>query len=400
MNMHLWTILLAAGQGTRLAAALGCAKQFVPLDGEPLYLRSARTLAAFPSMQGIVFVLPPDAFAQHCTDLHAVLDAAPLGLPLRCVPGGPRRQDSVAQGLSALPAQATHVLVHDGARPFVPAGLIGRLVDAWEPGLGGVIPGLPMADTIKVCHNGRVVHTVERDSVRRVQTPQLFPVPTLRRAHEHAAAQGIEATDDASLVECLGEPVAIVPGDSTNCKITYPEDLTVLLPPSAPRRMVIGYGEDVHAFGGSRPLVLGGMPIPGAPMVRAHSDGDVLLHALTDAILGCLGEGDIGEHFPDTDPQLDNIPSSVLLDQVLEKGKQRGFQLEHVDITIIAQVPRLSPHKEAIRANLTRLIQLPMPSVNLKATTEEGLGFTGRKEGIKAVAVALGSLPCSTSPRP
>lgn len=393
--MQLWCILLAAGQGSRLAPATGgVAKQFLCMDGEPLYLRSARALAAVPELSGMVVVLPQQGFCAHAAQLKARLDEAPLPIEVRTVAGGARRQDSVAQGLSQIPASATHVLVHDAARPFVQAHLVARLLDAWTDAYAGVVPGLCPTDTIKECQEGRVIRTLDRRRLMAVQTPQLFTASALRCAHDWAHEHGLEATDDASLVEAIGERVQVVPGDPGNCKITHPEDLA-MFPSTLPcRRHTIGFGYDVHAYDGDRPMVLGGVPIPGAPSVRAHSDGDVLLHALADAILGCLGAGDIGEHFPDTDPRWETIPSSVLLDQTLEMARAHDMRLDHVDLTLIAQVPRLAPHREAIRANVSRLLELSPQQVNLKATTEEGLGFTGRKEGIKAVAVVMGSVPC------
>jgi 2-C-methyl-D-erythritol 4-phosphate cytidylyltransferase/2-C-methyl-D-erythritol 2,4-cyclodiphosphate synthase len=189
------------------------------------------------------------------------------------------------------------------------------------------------------------------------------------------------------MVELAGGTIRVVPGETANLKITNPEDLRVLAAPTPAPVPCTGFGYDVHAYGGTRPMVLGGMPIAGAPLVKAHSDGDVLLHALCDAILGCLGLGDIGEHFPDSDKKFDNISSAILLSEVMDKARHMGLTVTHVDLTVIAQTPRLSPHKAGIRANVARLMELSDHQVNVKATTEEHLGFTGRKEGIKAVAV-------------
>ncbi len=394
--MELWCVLVAAGQGSRLAEATdGVAKQFLPFCGEPLLLYAARRLAAIPKLRGMVIVLPVDGFAAHDAAIAACLQAQPLGIMVHTTPGGRQRQESVACGLASLPPTASHVLVHDAARPFVTAGLVNRLLDAWSADFGAVIPGLPVSDTIKACAGDRVMHTLDRACLMAIQTPQLFAVETLRRAHALAQTTATTATDDASLVEALGLPVRVVPGDPANRKLTHPEDLAMLKSPSPPRRPVVGFGYDVHAFGGHRPMVLGGIPIPGAPALRAHSDGDILLHALTDALLGCLGTGDIGDHFPDTDPRFAGIPSSVLLDQVLELGRQQGLTIDHVDLTLVAQTPRLTPHKAAIRANVARLLELDLRQVNLKATTEERLGFTGRNEGLKAMAAVIGSVPWS-----
>ncbi|KAF5029712.1 Bifunctional enzyme IspD/IspF [anaerobic digester metagenome] len=303
------------------------------------------------------------------------------------VAGGERRQDSVRLGLAALPIGCGRVLVHDSARPFFSPTLVRALLDGLTDSIDGVIPGLPVTDTVKHVEDDRILSTLRRDSLRAVQTPQLFPAALLRRVHERALAENWEVTDDASMVELAGGTVRIVPGEATNLKITNPEDLRVLASPTPAPVPCTGFGYDVHAYGGTRPMVLGGMPIAGAPLVKAHSDGDVLLHALCDAILGCLGLGDIGEHFPDSDEKYDNISSAVLLSEVMDKARRMGLTITHVDLTVIAQTPRLSPHKAGIRANVARLMELADHQVNVKATTEEHLGFTGRKEGIKAVAV-------------
>jgi 2-C-methyl-D-erythritol 4-phosphate cytidylyltransferase/2-C-methyl-D-erythritol 2,4-cyclodiphosphate synthase len=189
------------------------------------------------------------------------------------------------------------------------------------------------------------------------------------------------------MIERAGYDVRIVPGETANLKITTPEDLRVLATPAPLPIPCTGFGYDVHAYGGNRPMVLGGMPIAGAPFVKAHSDGDVLLHALCDAILGCLGLGDIGEHFPDSDDRFENISSGILLSEIMDKARSQKLTITHVDLTVIAQTPRLAPHKAAIRGNVARLLELSDHQVNVKATTEEHMGFTGRKEGIKAVAV-------------
>ena len=225
-----------------------------------------------------------------------------------------------------------------------------------------------------------------------VQTPQGFALPPLLAAH-HAARQesaaGRAATDDAALMEANGHPVLVVPGEAANIKITHPEDLALLEERSpvmpVPR---VGMGYDVHRYGSGRPMKLGGIIIPNAPEVIAHSDGDVLLHALMDALLGCAALGDIGRLFPDADARFDNISSAVLLDDVLERFRDAGLTLCHVDLTVVAQTPKLAPHREEIRKNVARLLGLGTDSVNIKATTEEKLGFTGACEGIKAYAVA------------
>lgn len=384
----LWTIILAAGQGTRLARETGgTRKQFLPFAGRPLYWRSVMTMARVPSLAGVVLVFPDLELADRTRELDDLKNLEDPGIPILSVTGGNRRQDSVRLGLSALPANCDRVLIHDSARPFFSAALVRALLDGMTVGIDGVIPATPVTDTIKEVLGDVVLNTPDRARLRAVQTPQLFPVAILRQVHAQALAENWDVTDDSSMVERAGKMVRIVPGETANIKITNPQDLSMLAPPASEPLPCTGFGYDVHAYGGNRPMVLGGMPIAGAPMVKAHSDGDVLLHALCDAILGCLGMGDIGEHFPDNDASFDNISSAILLSEVLAKAKALGLSITHVDLTIIAQIPKLSPHKAAIRSNVARLLELDDHQVGLKATTEEHLGFTGRKEGIKAVAV-------------
>ena len=388
MTNSLWTILLAAGQGSRLAPETGgTRKQFLHLEGHPLYWRSVLTMSAVPNLAGMVIVFPPQELHERTRELEDLKHQYDLGVRILAVSGGDRRQDSVRLGLEALPRDCGRVLVHDSARPFFSAKLVQSMLAALTDEIGGVIPAIPVTDTVKQIENDLVLCTPKRETLRAAQTPQLFPAALLRRVHEQALQENWAVTDDASMIEMAGQPVRIVPGESANIKITTPEDLRVLA--SSPPQPVpcTGFGYDVHAYGGNRPMVLGGMPIAGAPFIKAHSDGDVLLHALCDAILGCLGLGDIGEHFPDNDERFENISSGILLSEVMDMARGRGLCITHVDLTIIAQTPRLGPHKAAIRGNVARLMELADEQVNIKATTEEHLGFTGRKEGIKAVAV-------------
>lgn len=387
-----WAILLAAGCGNRLQAALeGQAKQFLLFEGAPLYWRPAQVLAQSGVVGGLVFVFPElfcQAEAERIAALCAVDD---LGIPWLVVAGGPKRQDSVRLGLAAVPRAVRHVLIHDAARPFLSARLTRRVCAALAEGCCAVIPGLAVADTIKLVQESApnlAAATLPRDLLRAVQTPQGFDAALLREAHARARDCAAPATDDAALMEALGHEVRIIPGEAKNVKITNPEDLALLSGPAPCPAPCDGLGYDVHRYGGDRPLKLGGVEIPGAPGIVAHSDGDVLLHALMDAILGCAALGDIGQHFPDADPAYSGISSAVLLDQVLELAMEAGVRLCHVDMTLVAQKPRLSPWREEIRANVARLLGLSREQVNLKATTEEGLGFTGRLEGIKAWVLA------------
>ncbi|MEF2144546.1 MAG: 2-C-methyl-D-erythritol 4-phosphate cytidylyltransferase [Desulfovibrionaceae bacterium] len=394
----IWAVLLAAGGGTRLAPATGGArKQFLLLEGAPLYWRSARTLSAVPRMRGLVFVFPQSELDERRAEVAELDRRTPLGLPWQVVAGGERRQDSVACGLAVLPRACRAVLVHDSARPFVSATLAQRIIDTLESGADGVVPGLAVTDTIKQvdARNG-VVSTLVRSGLRAVQTPQGFVRAVLDEAHAQARKLGWDVTDDASMVEQLAGlgqcgSVVVVEGEEANMKITNPADLARLRPETT-EVPVTGFGYDVHRYAlgegevQARPMVLGGVRIDKAPDVLAHSDGDVLLHALTDAILGCCAGGDIGGHFPDTDAAHENQSSGIFVKEAQSLARERGVRIVHVDLTLIAQIPKISPWKDRIQANVEKLLELEPGQVNVKATTEEGLGFTGEKKGIKAVA--------------
>ena len=406
----LWAVLLAAGSGARMAQALasetGLAqrKQYLDLGGAPLFWRSARTLSRVQALKGLVFVFPQEDL-EHMTALVAELDAGePLGLPWCTCAGGARRQDSVRLGLTVLPTSGPDacqgVLVHDSARPFASAALARRVAEAVLSGAAAAIPGLAVTDTIKTVRADNTVQdTPDRAALRAVQTPQGFLLAELVAAHQRAQAEGWEVTDDAALMERAGHLVLVVPGEEQNVKITNPADLALLSSPmneAKPPRT--GWGYDVHRYLGpneadpkvlaqARPMMLGGIAIPGGPQVLAHSDGDVLLHALTDALLGIACAGDIGQLFPDTDAAFENMPSAVFVAEALRRVRALGYCPVHADLTVIAQIPKLGPHKARMAAQVAQLLELPQHAVNVKATTEEGLGFTGEKRGIKAVAV-------------
>ena len=432
MTRQTWAIILAAGQGSRLSAASGgIPKQFLPLHERPLYWESVRTFSRCARLSGLVLVFPAEQLERAGSEVTDLMHRDKIVMPWRVVSGGERRQDSVRNGLQALPPECGCVLVHDAARPFASAGLVNRVLDALAGGTGpdgtgpdgtgpaGVVPGIPVTDTIKLVSGERVERTLERGRLLAVQTPQGFVRKALQTAHARAVEEGWQATDDASLLEQAGFPVQVVEGEAANLKITRPEDLA-LLQEQASWEPCVGYGYDVHRFapaesaaaecavtgsenavrkgGGrktqpARPLRLGGVAIPGGPCVLAHSDGDVLLHALVDALLGCIGGGDIGQLFPDNDPALDNVSSAVMLDEVLGRVRAAGVRPVQADLTIVAQIPKIGPHRETIRRNVARLMGLELSRVNLKATTEEGLGFTGEKRGLKAVAVVAAQRP-------
>ena len=397
----IWTLLLAAGKGQRLAEATGgIAKQFLEdSEGLPLYWRSVVQFSRCARLNGIIFVFPEEMYDQESRRVALLMQRSGLGLNWRCTVGGALRQDSVCAGLACLPDACRYVLVHDAARPFFSPFLTNRILDVLlQHGVDGqsvgVVPGISVTDTIKEVADGKVCSTPDRDHLIAVQTPQGFDRMGLQQAHARAIRESWIVTDDASLFERSGFPVYIVDGEAGNKKLTRAEDLAMLERNvvSMPRT---GFGYDVHKYAledttsrqPARPMKLGGIFIPEGPEVYAHSDGDVVLHALADALLGCAGLGDIGQLFPDSRPEFDNMDSAVLLDDVLDRIRKSGLQPVHVDITIIAQIPRITPYRESIHRNITRLLQLPPEHVNIKATTEEGLGFTGAGQGMKAVAV-------------
>ncbi len=402
--MQLWAIILAAGKGTRLSEHLqGTAKQFIYHKDLPLYMHSALTISSYAMLKGIVFVFPEEYVSQE----HPLIIAqsARLGVDIKVVSGGVRRQDSVQCGLRALPPQCSHVLVHDSARPFVSIALVHRLCEALQAGASGVIPTIPVVDTIKEIVSGLVKSTPPRESLFAVQTPQGFVRHILEQAHAKAEEEKSSVTDDASVLELLGHTVHTVPGEAENIKITHVDDL-MKLQNTPSTRPCVGFGYDVHRFAiltkgegedaKNRPLKLGGVFMDGAMHVVAHSDGDVLLHALMDALLGATALGDIGLHFPDSSAVYDNADSAVLLQEVLRLVKQKGLEIHHIDLTIITQKPKISPQRNAIQKNVAHLLGLSQDRVNIKATTEEGLGFTGHGEGIKATAVVSGTIHSST----
>jgi len=326
--------------------------------------------------------------------------AAPRHPKLRPpVVGGETRQASVRNGLAALTANAPErVLIHDAARPFVSPALIGRVVDALAAA-SGVVPTLPVASTLKRVDRGRVTATVARDGLEAAETPQGFAFAAIRDAHEKAAAAGLTFTDDAAVGEWAGMTIRTVAGEPTNVKLTTAAEIA-----AADRRLTIedamrlgdvrvGVGYDVHAHGPGSQVILGGVAIPHARGLIGHSDADVILHALTDAVLGALGDGDIGEHFPPSDARWKGASSDRFLADAVVRVRARGGVVAHLDVTYLGEGPRIAPHREAIRARIAAICGIGVDRVGVKATTNEGLGFIGRGEGAAAHAVATIRLP-------
>ncbi len=376
--MRIAAILVAAGTGTRFGGPTP--KQFSLLAGKPVIRHAAEALLPF------VQALQPVGDPELIGPALAGLDVLPA------IPGGATRQESVAAGLEALVTQAPDgVLVHDAARPFLPADIITALIEALRTH-DGAIPAIPVADTLKRVRNGRITETVPRDGLYRAQTPQAFRYQLLRALHRTSAPVGI--TDDAALLEAAGHPVAIVAGHDDNIKLTYPEDAMrlhqALSPALVPR---IGTGFDVHAMEAGRPLVLCGITVPSELGLAGHSDADVGIHALCDAIYGALAEGDIGRHFPPSEMQWKDADSARFLRHAAERIAARGGTLANADVTLICERPKITPHAPAMIARLAELLGVDTGRISVKATTTERLGFTGRGEGIAAQAAAVVLLP-------
>jgi 2-C-methyl-D-erythritol 4-phosphate cytidylyltransferase/2-C-methyl-D-erythritol 2,4-cyclodiphosphate synthase len=387
--MQLAAILVAAGTGSRFGA--GMPKQFLTLLGQPVIRHAARAL------------IEAGAILQPVGDAGAI-DEALHGLPrLPTVSGGATRQDSVRCGLLALrPHAPEFVLVHDAARPVIPARTVPDLLAALAHA-PGAIPAAPVADTLKRVRDGIIVETVPREGLFRAQTPQAFRFDALLAAHQAAAHQAAAhqsemtgATDDASLLEALGQKVAIVAGSEANIKLTYPDDLARLeavMSMHTPLFPHIGTGFDVHALASDRPMVLCGVTVPHDKGLAGHSDADVGIHALCDAIYGALAEGDIGRHFPPGEATWKDADSARFLTHAAGRIAARGGRLVNADVTLICERPKISPHAQAMRERLAGLLRVDAGCISVKATTTERLGFTGRGEGIAAQAAVVVLLP-------
>ncbi|MTJ80740.1 MAG: bifunctional 2-C-methyl-D-erythritol 4-phosphate cytidylyltransferase/2-C-methyl-D-erythritol 2,4-cyclodiphosphate synthase [Telmatospirillum sp.] len=371
-------LVVAAGRGSRFGGELP--KQWCDLHGRPVLRHSLAAFAAHPGVDAVRVVIHPDD--------RAFYDRAAAGLNLgEPVAGGPTRQDSVRLGLEALEKDGCDiVLIHDGARPFVDAGVISRVIAALaaQP---GAIPALPVHDTLKRADGGLIGETVPRAGLYRAQTPQGFRFAPLLEAHR--AVIGHELTDDAAVAESAGLTVALVPGSEDNVKITTREDLRRGEAKLAiPGDIRVATGFDVHRFGPGDHVTLCNVRIPHDAGLEGHSDADVALHALTDALLGCISAGDIGRHFPPTDPRWKGADSAIFLAHAGALIDGMGGEIVHVDLTVICERPKVGPHRAAMAARVAEILGIEEHRVSVKATTTEGLGFTGRREGIAAEAVA------------
>ena len=390
MGPSVAAVVVAAGRGIRAGGNLP--KQYRPVAGEPMIRSSLSLFSWHGQIAAVQAVIHPDDRGSY--------EAAAAGLRLLPpVYGGATRQASVRAGLEALVARAPDiVLVHDAARPFCSAELVSRAIVAGAE-TGAAIPALAVTDTIKrVDADGRVAGTIDRAELRAVQTPQAFAFAALLAAHRRAANDGREDfTDDAALAEWAGLQVAVFAGETGNIKLTTDEDFARI----EARRIAglpdlrTGTGFDVHAFADGDHVWLGGVRIPHERGLTGHSDADVALHALVDAILGALADGDIGQHFPPTDPRWRGAPSDQFLKFAVERVTKRGGRISHLDLTIVCEAPRIGPHREAMRQRIAQIAEIAVERVAVKATTSERLGFTGRREGIAAIATATVRLPWS-----
>lgn len=368
-------IVVAAGSGTRLASPLP--KAFVAVGGVPMLQHVLTSLSQWSRWDSMVLVVP-EGYEAPARALAKSMDSVSV------VVGGATRGDSVQQGLAALPPETTHVLIHDAARALMPESVFDRVLDALEAGASGVIPHVPVVDTLVRVESSRTEGGVDRDELGAVQTPQGFDVDALKQAYT-LATQGF--TDDAAVLRSAGHEVVGVDGDPRGFKITYPDDVlraeSLLGSPSTP---LVGVAVDVHQFDSAEPLHLAGVEWPGEKGLSGHSDGDAVLHAIVDAILQAAGLGDLGTHFGSSRPEFAGANSRVFLGHTLEMLKNHGLQVSSVSVQVVAESPKIGPRRQEIESVLTILVGAP---VSVSATTTDGVGFTGRGEGLLAIATAV-----------
>jgi 2-C-methyl-D-erythritol 4-phosphate cytidylyltransferase/2-C-methyl-D-erythritol 2,4-cyclodiphosphate synthase len=390
-------LIVAAGRGLRAGGELP--KQYRSIGGIPMLRRTLEAFLAHPAIDRVLVAVAADDMRYG--------DVAPQNADrlLPAVHGGENRQDSVRAGLRSLASRnPERVLIHDAARPFATPDLIDRVVAALDEA-DAVVPALPVAATLKtVDANGTVTATIPRDGVQAAETPQGFRFSAILAAHEAAAKVSTVFTDDAGIAEWAGIPVKVVPGDAGNIKLTSAEDIA-----AADRRLFgeaalalgdirVGTGYDVHAFGPGNEVMLGGVAIAHTRGVVGHSDGDVALHALTDAVLGAIADGDIGMHFPPSDPQWKGASSDRFLRFAADRVAARGGRIAHLDVAIVTEGPRIATHRDAIRSRIAAICGISPARVGVKATTNENLGFIGRGEGLAAYATATIRLPFGSEP--
>ncbi len=389
--MKVSAVIVAAGAGLRAGGEKP--KQYQYIGNETVLRRTLETFATHPQITEVITVIGEG----HEANFHQAAFGLKIG---GAVLGGSTRQESCRIGIEACAAHAPdYVLIHDAARPFVSSDLIDRVIRALATS-EAIVPALALSDTIKLVNDGIVLETLDRSKLFSAQTPQGFHYKKIRAAHSEAALQKkFGLTDDASVSEAFGMKVQIVAGDAINRKLTTMQDITTAslawqLTSSAERPDVrVGQGMDFHLFGTGKSVWLCGIEIPHSKKLKGHSDADVALHALTDAILGAIGEGDIGTHFPPTDPQWKDAKSSIFLAKASNLLQEQNGKLANVDITILAEEPKISPYLSVMKAELSRQLQLDIKRIAIKATTTEQMGAIGRKEGMAALAVVTVRLP-------
>jgi 2-C-methyl-D-erythritol 4-phosphate cytidylyltransferase / 2-C-methyl-D-erythritol 2,4-cyclodiphosphate synthase len=387
-------LVVAGGRGVRLGADRP--KQYLDCAGRPLIVHTLEALAASFPFRATIVAIHADDRALYDQAIGLLTASAAKALQAPAI-GGATRQQSVLAGLEALaPAEPDIVLIHDAARPFPSVELVARAIEAAERH-GAAAPGTPLSDTIKqVDGGGRILATPARSGLRAVQTPQSFRFPLILAAHRRAAAAGVgDLTDDVAVAEWVGAPAYVFEGDPANIKVTTMRDLSAIearLTASSGETRV-GQGFDVHAFAPGDHVWLCGLRIPHTARLSGHSDADVGLHALADALYGALAEGDIGQHFPPSDPKWKGTASKVFLAHAAERVRARSGVIVHLDATLICEAPKIGPHREAMRARIAEIASLDIGRVAVKATTSERLGFTGRGEGIACLATATVRFP-------
>ena len=387
-------VIAAGGSGIRMSSAVP--KQFLELVGKPVLLHALERVVPLDGLIGVVIALP----AKHLRQARGILASRSWPVPVKCVAGGATRQESVRRAVAQAPRRADIILVHDAVRPLCDGETMRRVLEAaWST--GSAVPGLPATETIqRVSRRGQVLATPPREELCAIQTPQCFRAGILKAALERAHKANFLGTDESSVVHWAGHRVVVVPGSPSNIKITHPIDLQVaeLLLSGAGRegstesmkQMIrIGQGIDYHRLCEGRRLVLGGVEIPFEKGLEGHSDADALAHAVCDAVLGAASLGDIGRHFPDSDPAHRNRSSLEFLREAREKAAHAGWTVVNVDATVLAERPRLAPHMDGMKRNIADALGVPAAAVNVKATRTEGMNAEGHGEGISAYAVAL-----------
>ncbi len=400
---RIYALIVAAGTGSR--AGEGTPKQYRHVAGKPLLTYSCEALASHPAITGIQVVIHPDHAAEYKAAMDVSLDWRGKGPPkprsklaggklLPSVIGGAARSDSVRAGLTALAhLQPDYVLIHDAARPFLSHAVIEAIIAKLSPEQA-VVPALPVVDTVRR-YDAKSWSEIPRDGLLRIQTPQAFPFLALQKIYARATAI---ATDDAAIWLAAGLPLVYVEGEERLRKVTTAADMDWAEDKAATgtRRIAVGMGTDVHQLmpaGDKHIIRLGGIDIPHDHKLHGHSDADAVLHAVVDAILGALAEGDIGMHFSPTDERWKGADSRLFVEETRKRVIARGGVIQHLDVTVICESPKIGPHREAMQAAVAAMLKLPLNHVSIKATTTEKLGFTGRSEGIAAQAVATISLP-------